>query len=278
MPITWIDLPVKAKPEEWSGAISIKQVGNKNIDTYKQLICNTYCKSEPHASIRCIDGRPAQTAAHGLGPQLAGGGPGLALAWAVVNKPSDNILSDMDRFAKTFHSGFALGGHRDDHSHNPSTGCGAIDRMGQIIARVIGLPDTVKPLVSSVMGDRFDEKIFTKVVEDFRLINVDKFLPQGYQNKLLKCCSSKDVEVVSGEHKEIAVVINTQKNTTFDKDSMCRQDENSAQAFNFDYWYIEELASSLESKQTEFITAVVAYQVGAAMVLTDGSLFLGVRQ
>jgi hypothetical protein len=269
--IKWLGTLYSYQPDEkvWSGSISAKKSSEDDFEKYTALLPTVYKPIGPKAAIRCIDGRPADKSPSRLGPQVAGGSPGLALAWLVSGSTQQDIIAAYAKFLKQNFLGYAPGAHTDDLASEPNCGCGAIDKMAEKIQKI-------KPFVQTIMGEDFEEAAYTKVISLFNDINPDDSLPASYQRQLIELTSKNkgSVEKVTGQHKELAAIINKVPGTTLDKDAFSKRTNNNAQSFGFDYWFAKQASSG----NVEYLTAIVTYQVAAAMVLTDGSLSIGVRQ
>lgn len=274
----------------WTGTIASKLSG-KQLETYKKLVAESYKPVDQGAAVHCIDGRSAKILdkSSNLGPQVASGGPGFASAWhCATAKPGDNVQDDFLAFSSAHkNSGdqFKLGGHTDDHASPPFCGCGAIDKMPEILDRMTDEASraALEKNVQAILGKLYSPTIFQECLAALTSIDSDNyFKSRGYRRGLLqivrKISGQKAVETMIGAHREAAVVINTAKNSTLDKEVLVAGTKD--QTFNYDVWYTLQLANKLfknKNAQLRFITANVAYNVATAMVLTNGSLQVAVR-
>jgi hypothetical protein len=299
----------------WSGAISTSETNrlkHRSLDEYLASASDYYYKVTPHAHVRCIDGRRSKHVAEvksreglldeELGPQAPGGSPVVALSHRIAEWESlepANILDDISRTIKLYGElglNSPVGGHDDDHAEFPNTGCGAIDKMPRIIGRIADpmAKAIIRHYTEAIAGDIFSEKCFEPMLEKYRVLDSPEYRKSylmqttddeyGYRSgvlEALKVHHGKSVQTMVGHHNEIAVVINMVTGTTFHRDLFSWDSQNEAQIFNYDYWHSIERAKAVYAKDPEkrvrFLISRVMYAVGTCMILTDGSLRVGVR-
>lgn len=301
-------------PHVWSGKISVdakptvytSEFRAQNLDRY-------FYQTSPVGPERCIDGRPAKTSlgetdsqleTAQLGPQVSGGTPALALALRLAKPepvaPEATLVTDIAELQhayKELELPFPCGAHSDTTSSFPNTGCGAIDKMIPVLEKIADT-NARTPLENYcriIMAGDFDSDSFLRVRTRAASItapaNVESYFDKHgevflYKTQSLECVakgSGKDaVEIMDGKHKEALAMINKTAGTTFNRDLFCKNSSNQIQAFNFDYWHVLDRANSLfpgkPAQRTDFITASTTFAVATAMVLTDGSLEVAIRQ
>lgn len=320
--LTWLDEPLdrnQPDPRLWSGSISAKPEALKNrlktkpLKDYLKVVEDYYYPITPKIHTRCIDGRKSRHTAEvktrdelleeKLGPQAPGGSPVVALTHRIAEwdmRPEGNIVEDVADTIR-LHAKLGLpssvGGHDDDHAEFPNTGCGAIDRMPEILERIADpkSQDIIYDYTKAIVGESFSDDEFNTVLQHYRELETPKakrsYLlqsPKGeYQYKkstleALRGHNPSSIETMSGKHNEIAVVINKVKGVTFHRDLFCWDSNNEAQIFNYDFWLSEELANYIYPTKPKaglrFLISRAIYAVGTCMVLTDGSLAVGIRQ
>jgi hypothetical protein len=294
--ITWLGPLNHGKPDKdiWSGTISA-------VYAPKGLVLYEECKAELDGyftpayagrPVRCIDGRPREEVFDtsiselehlDLGPQVPGGTPAMALSFRLarpsypewLNAPEElrntpgkrfnNLIDDLIEVHRQYEElglPFPSGGHIDDHAQYPNTGCGAIDNLPAIMERMVdyrSLP-IVEQYARAIIGEDFQETAFDEVVPVLRRMN-----EPGYKNfylirenqdlgmkdyreiavESLKANAGEEaIERMVGDHKEFILIINKKDGETFNRDLFCRTNDDLA----------------------------------TAMVLTDGSLEVGIRQ
>ena len=284
--ISWLDEPLvntRRQNTAWTGSISIKEsLTPAKLKEIRRQIADFYVPTKLSSSIRCIDGRPSKSPTAVPGPQVAGGLPCSALAHHSI-KQTKNIISAILNLTSDNRTGFLAGAHIDDHATGPMCGCGAIDKMPDIIKRISEHSGAIQNFAQTILGDDYIQHVFDKTTGFYSSINTGDFLPRDYRQKTIALVEQVrgTVEQVTGPHKEIAIVINFQPHTTFNKDGFAENTKNEFQAFNYDYWLSKYMASKIHrnrERQREFLTAHAIYNIAAAMVLTDGSLAMGIRQ
>jgi len=278
-----------------------------NLDKY-------YKQCNRNARTRCIDGRPLAgfTDENGninpdmleqdLGPQVPGGTPMTALARRIVGfegtldaaKLTDDISETMTAVNRI---GFMFGGHIDTANENITnkTGCGAIDNMPAILQKITTPNQAliIKKLTMNLLDEDFQMSMFREVLGGLILIqgHKDSYFEQNrlgnykyigkVMDELHKSSSDSDpVARLAGGHNEVALVINTVANTTFDRDSFSASTNNEIQIFGHDFWQSKELAGLLYSDKkqaNEFLTIRTMFVIATAMALTDGSIDLIIR-
>lgn len=271
------------------------------------------------APTRCIDGRITvnweklsdQRKAY-LGPKVAGGTAHAALAHRIVDTHNlvDDLLFEHDieyvvnRYKKI---GIGFGGHIDTHQHGWNTGCGAVDNIN-LILDLIKRPEAqlqLRGLARLIMGDAYDGSyIANEVIGRMLFLNalLPSYMPResGKQNgeflykktivELIRKHSDGEHESVpqlSGNHNEIAIILNSLQGTTIDTDRLSFDHNNEIQVFGWDLWEVYEEAARLYpynvhatpasqqravAKQSKHVTIRTLLGVATTMVLTDGSL------
>jgi hypothetical protein len=195
---------------------------------------------------------------------------------------------------------FPSGGHIDDHAQYPNTGCGAIDNLPKIMERMVDHKALalVEQYTRAITGDDFQEDAFNEILAILARMNEPRF-KNFYlmrQNQDLGMTDYREIAVESlkanageeaiermvGDHKEFILIINKRDGDTFNRDLFCRANDNGMQVFNYDYWHTLERANQLyaedEAARARFLMSRAMYAVAAAMVLTDGSLEVGIRE
>ena len=313
----------------WTGSISIKSrvegmasgltlaevvdvIEPRNLDRY-------YIASSHQAGVRCIDGRcvdhygerPDTATERLLGAQTAGGTVVSALCDRISGfddvEESDgyNLVKDVHQFRQRFiDAGFVPGGHIDDHSPENMTGCGAIDKVPEILSKITNPNNQkqVRHLAKMILGENYDSGVIDAILG--RLLSLqgaaddyfqkDESGDYGYRNDAIKSIKDSNPDYVpelTGVHKEIGLAINFVRDTTFHTDQFSTDNEGKLQLFGYDFWYTVELAEKLypvdsedeitnkqnESLRQRFIATKTVFSIGTCMTLTDGTLELIVR-
>lgn len=209
-------------------------------------------------------------------------------------------------------AGIGFGGHIDDHAEGWNTGCGAVDNINKILEKV-QLPEPqqqIRGLVRTILGDAYDTSIVNEVFGRMLLLDAikPKYMPKENDDpkgeflykrtviETIKRASEEQhepVEQLEGRHHEVALIINNVDGTTLDTDRLSYDTDDEIQVFGWDVWEIfneaERLfpasrSDSFEAQQQTIrnramhVTVRTILGVATAMVLTDGSLRLGVMK
>jgi hypothetical protein len=264
------------------------------------------------APARCIDGRiidgwleDRRLQERSLGPQTAGGTPVTALIYQLIARgkvggPNMSFQKDLTDVVEILgRNGIFFGGHIDEHNeaHPENTGCGAIDRFPEILAQNV-VPEALREinaLSQILLPENYDYGAVTGFVGRLLLLRADREQYLGYdpQNDtyaykhialdvMRQSASPKNpVEKLVGPHNEKGLIINTVEGTTFDRDAFSHENHNEIQLFNYDAWFTNHVAKVLypdsEKNQQEYIIGRTMYALATAMVLTDGSPKLFIR-
>lgn len=307
----------------WTGKISLETRTQDVKDSVEAVLepdnlDRYYVKSSDRAPARCIDGRciscfdeGAETAAsRELGPQNPGGTVTAALcsrvaAWGSMYTEKFSLVEDIHYMNDIFDKlGYTSGGHIDDHAPENMTGCGAIDKVPEILERITdpSAQKQVRKLTRLLLGDAYSQEIVDSI--SGRLLSLegmsDEYFMEDeageleYRKDAIKTLENNNphgVEKLTGSHNEIALVINLVEGTTFHRDQFSVDNDNEVQLFNYDFWRSVQLAEKLypidsddDIKNTEnailrsrYVTVRALFAVGTAMILTDGSIELIVR-
>lgn len=293
--------------ELWNGSISRKDHQSERTAEALSEIPNYFVLADTNAPERCIDGRPkVHKGARGhlqemhLGPQTPGGTPAMTLAYRIMNAgtlPEGKKFCDdlKDTISLCKKHGISFGGHIDDHSHGLNCGCGAIDKIPDIFQKILDpeFPQAVSVYLKAMLGGKFDASVMQDLIGRAGELSAQNgnYLEQTsdgdylYKKKVIETLEAEatnvqPVEELTGDHREIALVVNLVPGTTFDRDAFTKAQGSEIQAFNYDFWASEDFANKLfksEKKRTEFLTIRAMLGIATAMVLTDGSMELILR-
>lgn len=283
----------------WGGPVSAQNLiksefGVAAVDSAIAKLSDYYVPVNISARTRCIDGRhDPELDESRLGPQVPGGATGAALAYRLGVDRDDltrgTFLSDAEAMISSFiRHGLSIGGHRDENSaHKPTAGCGAIDAMDVILARMTdpSLVDDQKRILKTLMGEKFDRDIFLRDMGAAVVVNgrADTYFQDRAKIiDILEETSKGSVSTLRGTHKECLVVVNFIPHTTFSSNRFS-DDFGGMQAFGYDIWRSMEIAQILlprddqKEDRERFIMARVMTTVATLMALTDGSQRLILR-
>ncbi len=298
-----------ADPTIWSGPIGLAVGDEAALAKALGDLNNYFVLVDKAAPARCIDGR--QTTGYKdnpslltrrLGPQLVGGTPVVALLHHLITTIDDmatTLEQDVAQMVDVLTSlGLGYGGHTDDHHvvTDEDTGCGAADKLPAILSKCMQPQAMVemKALAAKLLGTAWDEAVADQLPGRLKsfLPDADTYLGrQGdkytYKQAVVRVLQSKAgpgvaVESLAGTHQEKGLIVNAVARTTFDRDRFVEATKATMQLFSYDVWYLQELAKQLfaadERRRATFFIFHVLYSIATAMVLTDGTLKLLVRQ
>lgn len=214
----------------------------------------------------CVDGRAGTVdgEVYGEYPQMLGGSlMPVVLEW-LINRPNDNLESVLfDVFGKLKEFRYQLGVHTSTHAHEGKSDCGFADNLGNILRVFKEKFEEIKGTINSV-GVHFNDQTWEKIKENLEKVDLEK-LPKGESliNKAEEQGAVK--QVLDGEHKEMAAIVNLKEGITLDVDN--NQDH---QAFNLDLWLVREIASKMGWKRDLTDALSLGLYVATEMVLVEG--------
>ena len=263
---------------------------------------------------RLIEGYEDDIAMRGrpLGPQVPGGTAISALTRRIVHaEPITGTFTFSDDLERVINllqqKGLSFGGHIDNANHpHGNTGCGAIDQVPEVLAAIANpkAQRQIRGLAEKLLGVRYDDNAVDAILG--RIINLQSIAERyfsidpktgiyAYKQKLIAEMRKKGDKVsrLVGPHYEVGLVVNAARATTFDTDRFSADNNNEIQLFNYDFWFTLYVADMLYPVnhdvsydvakknlrlQHEYILCRALLAIAVAMVLTDGSIHLIVRQ
>lgn len=222
----------------------------------------------------CIDGRPN---GFNLLPNAAGGTETLFVADDLVNQryateDGTTVGGYKNVIDQVISKGGQVGGHDDQHHGLEGSGCGANDKLPLIYDFLQRKGDTIRSVAGALgidVSDELHDKIIANATERTVFSNGAEML------MTLEAEEDAVVERLTGEHKEVVAVINTQKGATLDRRALAEEYGEDYEAFNVDVWAFEEAARMLSDEETEIaelVTAMVYYNLATTHVLTGSGL------
>lgn len=283
------------------GTINGGNISSDSAEELKTPISEHLVRVSADAPSSCIDGRPCSSCMDGSEteprPSVAGGGLITAYAaaeltgWFEDEDTNPAVrLNNLSTFLAALQIKF--GGHCDESAVAaefksidaegkviPKTGCGANDRLPEILTQPFQNQAEVTALTEAVMNHGFSKSNYNPAFMNFtdpETIGreVADWNPVDLIDKL-GGESAANIEILKGTHAEFAVVFNYVEGTTIDRDAFA--EDTGEQAFVVDVWYLEKLAAAMargpeiEKQQKHLLHAMVAYQVSTYLTLCDGS-------
>lgn len=278
---------------DWGGKVQVSQIlerikkTSSDVERAIKKIGDYYVTTRSGAKTRCIDGRPSiNIEPENLGPQVAGGAPGAAIAYRLGVDADDltrgSYVADAEAMISLFvRSGMAPGGHRDESAASGTIGCGAIDGMNVMIQKMIdpAYVEDHKRIVKLLMGKQFNRNYYLQVLGAANVLNAHSevyFRDRDLVMKFLEEKTGDQVPVLRGQHGECIFAVNLVANTTLDSVRLS-EDFGGIQAFGYDMWRSKQIAKQIlgrpdqEEERERFIMARVMCSVATMMALTNGS-------
>lgn len=234
----------------------------------------------------CVDGRLCGTVSR-LAPNAAGGTYSLVVGEALID--ADSLIAQNQTsashggrvFSSLTQNGYDIGVHSDDHASGENCGCGACDKMGQIVGflgeNIAGLSEKAAEL-GVVVPDVLQQKIATNATN----LNSSGYISSGKEmnQAAIEATDEAHNQELVGSHNEVVLVVNTVVGTTLDRQSLAKEYGEDYEAFNLDVWALKngiDAISSSEVEASEKFAAAVLYNLATACVLAGPSLRVVVR-
>ena len=223
---------------------------------------NGYISAEGEIIAGCIDGRGGSKNHY---PNSAGASLSLFVAARLLGF---EIEAD-EFFRELATKGLALGAHIDEHSATApdKTGCGANDRLDEILGKLINNESRQKILEQI---RTLDVEIDDHVLEEAAAIAASLDLDTSRERLAAIEDAGGVVEKLTGDHEETAVIVNLVSNTTLDRT------KSDGKYFNVDVWAFGPSARAVlttlnknidESVIAKFVLILIAFNLATAQVL-----------
>jgi len=214
----------------------------------------------------CVDGRAGEVDGKKIGayPQMLGGSLMPAVLEWMINCPNDDLTNVLPKvFEGLKKAGYPLGVHTSTHAHKGKSDCGFADNLGNILTTFKNRFGEIKEIIGQV-GVNFSDEVWQQIKNRLKQINLEE-LPTG--NKLIEKAENLGaaLQVLDGEHKEEAAIVNLVSNTTLDVDR--NQDH---QAFNLDLWLIDKMADEFGWEKDLAQALSLGLYLATEMVLVEG--------
>jgi hypothetical protein len=213
----------------------------------------------------CVDGRAGQVDGKKIGayPQMLGGSLMPAVLEWMINCPNDDLKNVLPKvFEGLKKAGYPLGVHTSTHAHEGKSDCGFADNLGKILTTFKNRFGEIKEIIDQV-GVNFSDEVWQQIKDRLQQIDSNR-LPTGEQ--LVK--QAEDLKAVKqvlvGEHREVAAIVNLVSQTTLDTDN--NQDH---QSFNLDLWLIDEIADEFGWKKDLAQALSLGLYLATEMVLVE---------
>ncbi len=198
--------------------------------------------------------------------------------------------------------GFVIGGHDDDHSVAPNSGCGGTDRLDSIDPLTPGIIQFISSNGDAIRGLLYKlvdahsgknlglENIISSTIHEQIVSNARQLHERILTNKpyatngndlksaMLNVGGKNSIDTLKGQHLEVAAVLDFRKDFALDRASLSKKYKNLMQSFYVNVASLKYGAGKLHpdnsaSANLTFIAAVY-YNLAATAVLADDSLRL----
>lgn len=217
---------------------------------------------------KCIDGRPG---AIGLAPNSAGGSESLMVADDLTFKRFAGGTT-LESYSKVLtmlqRTGQPIGGHTAAGAMEPSSGCGANDKLPAVYEFIAKHDDVIRNAASRI-GVEADDALHRLIVENASARS-EFSLGSELLTVLQTAGGPEVIDVLEGPHQEVITVINKRAGTTLDRTLFSAVFGPEYQVFNVDAWSFGAAASLLAEDESQIpaLTVAQAYDnLGVAFVL-----------
>lgn len=208
--------------------------------------------------------------------QLLGGSLNSVVARGILEgkepllRGNDFLEVAKETFRLLREKGFSLGLHSGHHASEEkgTSDCGFADNLPKILfyLREESKGRIWNTLLEKRLVSEKEEEIFEEIIFRLRKVNLES-LPSG--REIIESLRDEEgvaFQILDGEHKEAAALINFQRGETVDVD------KQNPPLFNLDIWRIEEEAASLglNVRKTQILTLGLYLATEIALVEDKG--------
>jgi hypothetical protein len=220
----------------------------------------------------CVDGRDGEVtlvdapAQQHLFVQALGGSLLMAVI-AYLAQAEDKAFTRVWRstLATMQAAGFGCGVHRGSHADGVVSDCGFADNLADILDVFLTHKNQIARLVNQAAPAALAPKAYRQVLADVKA-KPRHDLPAGEVLIQTGLEDGANYQELSGDHAEIAAVVNTQAGSTLDTKALV---DAGVQAFNLDLWYVLAQAAQLGLDRDYATAASLGLYVATAMVLVE---------
>lgn len=234
---------------------------------------------------QCVDGRSRKDGSYEPAPKAAAGTFSAVIGDALTNASYRQPHTSAATHAKTVYAyllrhGY-VGGHDADHTSGQGCGCGAEDKLQEILTFIRDKGDAIKAFLADV-GVAIDDETHRLIVSQATKLLEEQYVVPGAElrDAYIEVAGKDSVETLTGPHHEVALVVNTEAGTTIDRAKLAESYGDSLQVFELDVPSLQVAADALsisEHEAAQKFAAMLYYNVATAAVLADKSLRIAVR-
>lgn len=240
----------------------------------------------------CVDGRHRQDGECRLGANAAGGAFSLVAADMLTTQTFKLDAQTTAQYAEGFFSYLnsvypgKYGGHDADQVKNPeaNSGCGAVDRMSDVIALIADHGDALHAAATS-LGMDITQDDMDVIAARAQQIKQQQGLAVSNGKEMmskLKDATGDGVETLTGKHNEVVVMVNDREGTTLNRAKIRARYGDTLQAFNYDRWAMRKavhaISQNVEQDEARLkLAAADIYNLAVACTLAGPSLRVAKR-
>lgn len=235
---------------------------------------------------QCVDGRPRADGTCEPAPNASGGTFSLVMADALSFGKYRRAGGDAAEHAAGLYQNlidkqYRVGGHDADHHGQDGCGCGAEDKLSDILRFITGRQGNVRETVAS-MGVTLSDESDKRITDSAKRLLASGYVVSGerLRRAFIDTAGNDSVETLTGGHHEVALSVNTRPGTTLDRAKLAAEFGDAYQVFNLDAPALHtacELIAGSEKERKAMYAASLYYNVAVAAVLAGPSLRVVIR-
>ena len=268
--------------------IKNKEITANELDTFLMNLGDFFTAVDQGGKVipaQCVDGRSRKDGSYEPRPKAAAGTFSAVIGDALTTasyrpKGGDAAAHAKEVYAYFMHHGY-VGGHDADHASQDGCGCGAEDKLKDILEYIRDKGQDIQSFLKSA-GVPIDDATHELIVKQAAALLDDGYVVAGniLRDVFINIAGDASIETLTGQHNEVALVINTVPDTTIDRAKLAKTYGNTLQIFELDVPSLQTAADALsisvEEARQKF-AAMLYYNVATAAVLADASLRILVR-
>ena len=234
---------------------------------------------------QCVDGRSRVDGSYEPRPKAAAGTFSAVIGDALTTASYRPEGGDAAAHAKEVYAYFMrhgyVGGHDADHASQGGCGCGAEDKLKDILIYIRDHGADIQSFLKDA-GVPVDRATHEHIVKQAAALLDQDYVVSGtiLRDVFMSVAGKASIETLTGQHNEVALVINTVPDTTVDRATLAETYGSKFQVFELDVPSLQiaadALSVSVEEARQKF-AAMLYYNVATAAVLADTSLRILVR-
>ncbi len=264
------------------------EITAEGLDAFIEALDHFYTAvaTEGDVPSQCVDGRSRQDGTYEPAPKAAAGTFSAVIGDALTNGSHRPAGANAAAHAKKVYEyliqhGYTIGGHVADHVSGNGYGCGAEDNLERILMFIRDNSAGIQTFLKDV-GVTIDDETHARIATRAASLLDENYVVSGAElrDALVATAGEQCVETLTGPHREVVLVINTEPGVTIDRAKIAEEYNDSFQAFELDVPSLQTAANALSLTPAEAlqkVTAMLYYNVATAAVLAGSSLRIVVR-